>query len=304
MAINAEASGTPSIYDPVAALAPWRRWPAPSLPLPAGWAVCGAGSAGFVWVYPDRARQLASQLRVAAEELRAARRRLAAVLAPLLIDAPVGFDLAANATDEVAAEALRRVEALEEADRRTAGTFATVGEQLGFPGSLAPPADFNQAELRALERARPRRPRASAHPGDRVRSGLGGDGQLHARGDRPSPPGPGTPQSSFAPTTVSGLRRTGRSASGGRRTWAPTCGSKRKPRRRAGGAPRPGGHRSAVGPRRGRPVACGSPPRRASCFASTVPAASCASPTVPGTRRPSSATGRGASSGSRTPPGG
>lgn len=162
MAINAEASGTPSIYDPVAALAPWRRWPAPSLPLPAGWAVCGAGSAGFVWVYPDRARQLASQLRVAAEELRAARRRLAAVLAPLLIDAPVGFDLAANATDEVAAEALRRVEALEEADRRTAGTFATVGEQLGFPGSLAPPADFNQAELRALERARPRRPRASA----------------------------------------------------------------------------------------------------------------------------------------------
>lgn len=94
-----------------------------------------------------------SQLRVAGEELRAGRRRLAASLAPVLIDAPVGLDLVANAADEIAAEVVRRVEALEEADRRTAGTFATVGEQLGFPGSLAPPADFDPAELRTLEQA-------------------------------------------------------------------------------------------------------------------------------------------------------
>ncbi len=152
IAMAAEGSGVPSTYDLMAALTPWRSWPVPSLPLGPRWAHSGRG-AGFVWVYPDRARQLDSQLWVAGEELRAARRRLAAALALLLIDAPVGLDLVANAADEIATEVLRRVEALEEADRRTAGTFATIGEQLGFPGSLAPPADFDPAELRTLEQA-------------------------------------------------------------------------------------------------------------------------------------------------------
>lgn len=60
VAMAAEASGIPSAYDPVVALAPWRRWPAPSLPVPPGWAHGAGGGAGFVWVYPDRARQLNS----------------------------------------------------------------------------------------------------------------------------------------------------------------------------------------------------------------------------------------------------
>jgi RHS repeat-associated protein len=163
MAVRVEAAGGVPTYDIFAALAPWKAWPAVPPPLPAGWQTAGPrGGASFVYVYPDRARQLVTVLRQEADELRMGPRRIGEPLAPLGIDPPTFYELMAAAAEEVAAEVLRRVEALEEADRRTAGTFATVGERLGFPGSLAPPADFDRAELAATS---PGRPSAATGPG-------------------------------------------------------------------------------------------------------------------------------------------
>jgi hypothetical protein len=163
MAVRVEAAGGVPTYDVFAALAPWKAWPSVPPPLAPGWQAAGPrGGASFVYVYPDRARQLVTALRQGAGDLRLGSRRLGESLAPLGIDRPPFYDLMAVAAEEVAAEVLRRVEALEEADRRTAGTFATVGERLGFPGSLAPPADFDQGELAATSLGRPP---AAAGPG-------------------------------------------------------------------------------------------------------------------------------------------
>jgi hypothetical protein len=43
-----EAAGVVSQFDAWGAVAPWRRWPPPSPPLPGDWADSGPGSAGFV----------------------------------------------------------------------------------------------------------------------------------------------------------------------------------------------------------------------------------------------------------------
>ncbi|HEY3240815.1 MAG TPA: DUF6531 domain-containing protein, partial [Acidimicrobiia bacterium] len=48
--------------------------------------------------------------------------------------------------EAVAAEVDRRVSALEEADRRVAGSFGELGAGLGFPGALAPPPHTNPAD--------------------------------------------------------------------------------------------------------------------------------------------------------------
>lgn len=163
VADRVEAAGGVPAYDVFAALGPWKAWPAVPPPLAPGWQAVGPkGGASFVYVYPDRARQLVTVLRQAATELRMGARRLGEPLAPLGIEAPNFYGLTAIAAEEVAAEILRRVEAMEEADRRTAGTFATVGERLGFPGSLAPPEDFDRGELDATP---PGRPPAAAGPG-------------------------------------------------------------------------------------------------------------------------------------------
>ncbi|MGH3115806.1 MAG: RHS repeat-associated core domain-containing protein, partial [Gaiellales bacterium] len=168
-----EATGGAPSFDVLAALAPWRVWPLVSPPLAPGWPAAGArDSAAFVYVFPDRGRQLVSALRRDALELRAGRRRLADALAPVGIDQPPFYDPMASAAEEVAGEVLRRIEALEEADRRTAGTLATVGEQLGFPGSLAPPADLDRDEL--AEPAR-RRQRAAVGPGHQPTQGKEAD---------------------------------------------------------------------------------------------------------------------------------
>lgn len=164
MAARAEAAGITSPYDVFGALAPWRAWPAVSIPFSPGWQGSGPRvSATFVYVYPDRARTLASALRQGADELRAGRRRMGEVLAPFGIDPPPFYEPMAAAAEEVAAEVLRRVEALEEADRRVAGGFANAARSLGFVGALAPPGgpllktgvDPADAAGSALARMRP-----------------------------------------------------------------------------------------------------------------------------------------------------
>jgi hypothetical protein len=76
-----------------------------------------------VFVYPDRVRDLARWLRGGAEELRASRRRLGDALGELGLAPPGVLDAIALATEQLAAEVIRRVELFEEADRQVAGSF-------------------------------------------------------------------------------------------------------------------------------------------------------------------------------------
>jgi RHS repeat-associated protein len=162
VAARAEASGVAAPFDLEGVLARWRLWPPAQWPLDPGWAAPGGRPATFVWVYPERARQLAVGLRQVAQQLRACRNRLGNGLAPLRIDAPPCFEPLAGGAEAVAAEVDRRVAALKEADRRVAGSFGELGAGLGFPGALAPPPHTNPAD-----------PLGSAVPGASLPVGAG-----------------------------------------------------------------------------------------------------------------------------------
>jgi RHS repeat-associated protein len=140
-----EAMGIVSSFDLPGALAPWRRWPTASPGLPADWAAPGQRGS-VVWVFPDRARQLAEAFRQSAEPIRAAQRRVAAALAEVGIDTPLFLRSAADGLDEIAAEIDRRVTLLEQVDKELAGAFRGLADRLGFPGSLAPPCTFDPAD--------------------------------------------------------------------------------------------------------------------------------------------------------------
>lgn len=145
-AVRLEAAGVVPQFDVLGALGPWRRWPAPSPSLPVDWTGGGPRSAGFVWVYPDRARQLAEGLRTSAEQLRAARNRVANALSPVGIDTPPFLKPMTDALEELADEIDRRVSLLEQVDRELAGAFRDLAAGLGFPGSVAPPKTFDPAD--------------------------------------------------------------------------------------------------------------------------------------------------------------
>ena len=141
-----EATGAAPNFDPVGALLPWRRWPPPSPGMAADWAWGGPGTVGFVWVDPDRARQLAEGMRVTAEQLRGARNRVATALAPVGIETPPFLEPISSGLERMADEIDRRVTLLEQVDRELAGAFRDLAAGLGFPGSLAPPRTFDPAD--------------------------------------------------------------------------------------------------------------------------------------------------------------
>lgn len=102
-ATRLEAAGIVPSFDLPGALAPWCRWPAPSPGLPVDWAA-PTQRGSVVWVFPDRARQLAEAARRSADPLRATQQRVVAALAELTIDAPAFLQSAADGLDEIAAE--------------------------------------------------------------------------------------------------------------------------------------------------------------------------------------------------------
>src|SRR5581483_9027805 len=111
-AARLEAAGIVPSFDRPGALAPRRRWPAASPPLPVDW--CRAKWGGsVVSVEPDAARQLADGMRVVAQQLRAAQRRVVAALAEVGIDAPLFLEPIAAGLGDVADESVRRVTVLE-----------------------------------------------------------------------------------------------------------------------------------------------------------------------------------------------
>lgn len=144
-AARLEAAGIVPSFDLPGALAPWRRWPTPSPGLPADWAA-PTQRGSVVWVFPDRARQLAEAIRQSADPLRATQRRVVAALAELTIDSPSFLQCAADGLDEIAAEIDRRVTLLEQVDAELAGAFRRLADRLGFPGSLAPPGTFDPVD--------------------------------------------------------------------------------------------------------------------------------------------------------------
>lgn len=163
-AARAEAAGVPTQYDVLSALMPWQRWPSPSPPLPSDWASGGTRPANFVWVYPERARQLAEGLRVTAEQLRGVHRRVAASIAPVGLEATFFLEPTASGLEAIGDEVQRRVTQLEQVDRELAGAFQGLAAKLGFPGSLAPPATFDPLDPIESSRAG-LRPPPEAGPG-------------------------------------------------------------------------------------------------------------------------------------------
>ncbi|HEY3240847.1 MAG TPA: DUF6531 domain-containing protein, partial [Acidimicrobiia bacterium] len=180
-AVRLEAAGVIPHFDVLGALAPWRRWPSPSPPLPVDWAAGGSRTVGLVWVYPDRARQLAEGLRTTAEQVRGARNRVANGLSPVGIDTPPFLEPVAAGLEDIADEIDRRVTLLEQVDRELAGAFRDLAAGLGFPGSLAPPKTFNPADpigsslagLRAGADAGPGRQPAQVKEADPVSTSTG-----------------------------------------------------------------------------------------------------------------------------------
>lgn len=183
VAAQAQASGVAAPIDVEGVLARWRVWPPASWPLDPGWAAPGGRPATFVWVYPERARQLAVGLRQVAEQLRACRNRLGNGLAPL----------PAWSRGRAAPRRWPRrwTAGWRPWRRQTAGWRARSGSWGPVWGSRGrwPRPRTQTLRTRSVRpsRAPPHRlvpARGASPPSNRGGSGVGGDGQLSPRGGR------------------------------------------------------------------------------------------------------------------------